>query len=100
MNFWEDCARFSFGRGMNYSKFIYQCKGDVIDFVEEALLDSVLIAGRRGYYILKDHYLNSNNSTYYVYFANYKDAAAVAELLQAWDDFAAGAAAYDEGAAV
>lgn len=92
MSFWDSPA-YLFGDVMRFDKFLHQCGGDVIDFVEEVLLDSVLIAGRRGYYILKDHYLNSNSSTYYVYFAAYNEPAAVAELLQAWDDFAAGAAA-------
>lgn len=79
---------YRFGRGMNYAKFEQQCGGEVVDFVEGALLDSVLIEGRRGLYFLKDTFLNEWCSTYTVYFAAYKNSDDCETLWSMWDTFA------------
>ena len=64
---------FKFGRGMSLAKFLHQLgRVDrdycIVDICEGVLLDSLLIEGPRGVYFIKDTYLNSNSSTYTVYF--------------------------------
>ena len=79
---------FKFGRGMRYAKFMHQIKGEIIDVVEGYLLDSLLVAGKRGYYFMKETYQNSNSSVFTVYFAAYKDVDGVNTLFNMWDTFA------------
>lgn len=77
------------GDNMRIDKFIFQAGGEVVDMVEETLLDSLLVAGRRGYYFCKVTFLNSCSSSYTIYFADYRDVDAVNTLLTMWETFAA-----------
>ena len=70
-----------------YEKFMRQVGGVVEDIVEGVLLDSMLISGKRGYYFLKDTYINSNMSGYHLFFAPYKDKDVANALLTMWDAF-------------
>jgi hypothetical protein len=83
---------FKFGRGMSLSKFLHQLGEDgrdysILDICEGVLLASLLIDGPRGVYFLKDTYLNSNSSTYTVYFGRRgsEDENTVNNM---WDTFA------------
>lgn len=80
---------YKLGDNMRIDKFIYQAGGEVVDIVEETLLDSLLVAGRRGYYFCKVVFLNPWASDYKIYFAPYKDLEAVETLLNMWETFAA-----------
>ena len=80
---------YKLGDNMRIDKFIYQAGGEVVDMVEEPLLDSLLVAGRRGYFFCKVTFLNSCSSSYTVYFADYRDVDAVNTLLNMWETFAA-----------
>lgn len=82
-------TEYRFGENMTIEKFLHQIGGEVVDIVEETLLDSLLVAGRRGYYFLKVTFLNEWSSTYTVYFADYRDVDAVNTLLTMWETFAA-----------
>lgn len=77
------------GDNMRIDKFIFQVGGEVVDMVEVTLLDSLLVAGRRGYYFCKVTFLNSCSSSYTIYFADYRDVDAVNTLLTMWETFAA-----------
>ena len=78
---------FKFGRGMSYGKFIHQVDGMVIDFIDGCLIDSLLVAGKRGIYFLKETFRNANNSVYTVYFGAY-GTDAENEVNAMWDQFA------------
>lgn len=87
---------FKFGRDLNFNKFVAQLGREgrdymIQDFVEGCLLDSVLIAGPRGFYVLLETYLNANSSTYTVYFANYRRGDDVDALQAIWEAAAGGA---------
>ena len=82
-------TEYKFGENMTIEKFLHQIGGEVVDIVEETLLDSLLVAGRRGYFFCKVTFLNTWSSTYTVYFADYKDVDAVNTLLTMWETFAA-----------
>lgn len=82
-------TEYKFGENMNIDKFLHQIGGEVVDIVEETLLDSLLVAGRRGYFFCKVTFLNTWSSTYTVYFADYRDVDAVNTLLTMWETFAA-----------
>ena len=82
-------TEYKFGESMTIDKFLHQIGGEVVDIVEETLLDSLLVAGRRGYFFCKVNFLNTWSSTYTVYFADYRDVDAVNTLLTMWETFAA-----------
>ena len=82
-------TEYKFGENMTIDKFLYQIGGEVVDMVEETLLDSLLVAGQRGYYFCKVVFLNPWASDYKIYFAPYKDLEAVETLLTMWETFAA-----------
>lgn len=82
-------TEYRFGDNMRMDKFLHQIGGEVVDIVEETLLDSLLVAGRRGYFFCKVTFLNTWSSTYTVYFADYRDVDAVNTLLTMWETFAA-----------
>lgn len=82
-------TEYKFGENMTIEKFLHQIGGEVVDMVEETLLDSLLVAGRRGYYFCKVVFLNTWASDYRIYFAPYKDVEAVETLLGMWEAFAA-----------
>ena len=56
-------TEYKFGENMTIEKFLHQSGGGVVDIVEETLLDSLLVAGRRGYYFCKVTFLNTWSST-------------------------------------
>lgn len=81
-------TEYKFGENMTIEKFLHQIGGEVVDMVEETLLDSLLVAGRRGYFFCKETYINSCCSGYTVYFAKYTDIDGVKVLFNMWDTFA------------
>lgn len=85
-------TQFRFVRGMNLEKFLHQLgRADrdyfVVDILEGALLDSLLIEGPRGVYFIKDTYLNANSSTYTVYFGR-RGSEDEQTINNMWDAFA------------
>lgn len=83
---------FKFGRGMSLAKFLHQLgRVDrdyyIVDICEGVLLDSLLIEGPRGVYFIKDTYLNSNSSTYTVYFGR-RGSEDENTINNMWDTFA------------
>ena len=83
---------YKFGENMNIDKFLRQSGGVVVDILEGTLQDSFFVSGKRGYYFLKDTFINTWSSVYIVFFAAYKNMDDVNELFKMWDDFAGGAA--------
>ena len=83
---------YKFGENMNIDKFLHQSRGVVVDLLEGTLQDSFLVSGKRGYYFLKDTFVNTWSSVYIVFFAAYKNVDDVNTLFNMWDDFAGGAA--------
>ena len=81
-----------FGENMTIEKFLHQSGGVVVDLLEGTLQDSFFVSGKRGYYFLKDTFVNTWSSVYIVFFAAYKSMDDVNELFKMWDDFAGGAA--------
>lgn len=71
-----------------YEKWVYQNCGDVADFIEGTLLDSVLIDCKRGRAAIFETALNEWSSAYIVYFAPYKDPDALENVNSMWDTFA------------
>lgn len=60
-------------------KWIHQNAGEIDEIVEGCLLDSLLIACKRGYAALYEKYVNAYESTYEVYFQPYKYGYNVAD---------------------
>ena len=85
-------TEYKFGENMTIEKFLHQISGDVVDLLEGTLQDSFFVSGKRGYYFLKDTFVNTWSSAYIVFFAAYKNMDDVNELFKMWDDFAGGAA--------
>lgn len=57
----------------DFDKWMYQNRGEYTgDFVEGCLLDSFVIATKRGYAFFYENALNSQSSDYAVYFIPYK----------------------------
>lgn len=81
---------YKFGENMNVDKFLRQSGGVVVDLLEGTLQDSFFVSGKRGYYFLKDTFVNTWNSVYIVFFAAYKNIDDVNELFKMWDNFAGG----------
>ena len=79
---------YKFGENMTIDKFLHQIGGEVVDLLEGTLQDSFFVAGKRGYYFLKDTFVNTWSSVYTVFFAAYKNIDDVNELFKMWDDFA------------
>lgn len=50
-------------------KLFYQNDADIIDIIEGCLLDNYLFCTNRGYFILKETYLNPNASIYTILFS-------------------------------
>ena len=61
-------------------KIIYQNRAEVVDIIEGVLLDSYLLETKRGYMILKDTYLNPNQSIYTIYYSTDSD-----KIQEVWD---------------
>ena len=79
---------YKFGENMTIEKFLHQISGEVVDLLEGTLQDSFFVSGKRGYYFLKDTFVNTWSSEYIVFFAAYKDRDAVDAVYNMWLEFA------------
>ena len=68
-------------------KWVYQNKGEYTACVEGALQDSVVVAAKRGWAMVYEHYVNEWTSNFYVEFVPYKNEAEVDKLWKDWYTF-------------
>lgn len=80
------------------AKWEHQNEAEYIDFVEGVLLDSYVLACKRGYCFVYARSANAGWSSWHEYkFAPYKDEQAVKELWDEWLDFEESAAEWMNG---
>ena len=71
----------------NIDKLLHQNAAETEDYLEGCLQDNMLMACRRGYMAIYEHYLNPWSSNHKVFFAPYKNAPDCEKLLQDWETF-------------
>lgn len=70
-----------------FDKWVYQNEGEYATCVEGVLQDSVVVAAKRGWAMIYEHYVNKWTSNFYVEFAPYKNKSEVDELWKNWYAF-------------
>ena len=67
--------------------WIRQNDGETVDAVEGCLLDNFVVACRRGWAFVYEHFVNAWSSNYLVIFVPYKDEAACRAAWDEWEVF-------------